>query len=157
MRTIIAVVLVAAATVTASLAAAPARAQTPAEFYRGKTLNLIIPNASGGSFDLYARLAATHLGRFIPGNPTIVPQNMPGAGGLKAATYIYRATERDGLSLATFGGFSVLEPLFGNDQANFDPLKFTWVGNMNRDVSSCAVWSAAGFDRFDDILQKEMI
>src|SRR5215470_9675172 len=73
MLRVTATLLVAAAT----LAAAPAHAQTPEEFYRGKTLNLIIPNAPGGSFDLYARLAASHLGRFIPGNPAIVPQNMP--------------------------------------------------------------------------------
>src|SRR5215472_12976277 len=64
-----------------ALASTPdiAQAQTPEEFYRGKTINLIIPNAPGGSFDLYARLVASHLGRFIPGNPSIVPQNMPGA------------------------------------------------------------------------------
>jgi tripartite-type tricarboxylate transporter receptor subunit TctC len=135
----------------------PARGDAVADFYKGKSITISIGFGPGGGYDIYARTLARHLGRFIPGNPTIVPQNIPGAGGLKAATYIYRATGRDGLSLATFGGFSVLEPLFGNDQANFDPLKFTWVGNMNRDVSSCAVWSAAGFDRFDDIFQKEMI
>ena len=135
----------------------PARADAVADFYRGKSITISIGFGPGGGYDIYARALARHFGRFIPGNPTIVPQNMPGAGGLKAAMYVYHATARDGLSLATFGGFSVLEPLFGNDQANFDPLKFTWIGNMNRDVSSCAVWAAAGFDRFDDIFQREMI
>jgi tripartite-type tricarboxylate transporter receptor subunit TctC len=65
-----------------------ARAQTVEEFYKGKTLSLIIPNAPGGSFDLYARLLASHIGRFIPGQPTIVPQNMPGAGSLIAANWL---------------------------------------------------------------------
>src|SRR5258706_8898676 len=91
MRRIASALLVATATVTAPLAASPARAQTPEEVYRGKTINLIIPNAPGGSFDLYARLAANHLGRFIPGNPVIVPQNMPGAAGMQAANYLASA------------------------------------------------------------------
>src|SRR5215475_7587847 len=81
-------------------AAQSARAQTPEEFYRGKTLNLIIPNAPGGSFDLYARLAANHLGRFIPGNPSIVAQNMPGAAGMQAANYLAGIAPKDGTTLA---------------------------------------------------------
>ena len=87
--------------VAVSIAATlPARAQTPEEFYRGKTINLIIPNAPGGSFDLYARLAANHLGRFIPGNPAIVPQNMPGAAGMQAANYLASVAPKDGTVLA---------------------------------------------------------
>src|SRR5215470_10522549 len=82
------------------LTAAPGHAQTPEEFYRGKTINLIIPNAPGGSFDLYARLAANHLGRFIPGNPVVVPQNMPGAAGMQAANYLASVAPRDGTVLA---------------------------------------------------------
>jgi tripartite-type tricarboxylate transporter receptor subunit TctC len=102
-------------------------------------------------------MLARHLGRFIPGNPAIVPQNMPGAGGLKAASYLFHAAPRDGLSLAMFGAFTGLEPLFGNDQANFDPRKFTWIGNMNRDASSCVVWNAAGFGRLSDILARQIV
>src|SRR5438094_8766044 len=89
--------LLVAASITA---AAPALAQTPDEFYRGKTISLIIPNAPGGSFDLYARLAANHLGRFIPGNPSIVPQNMPGAAGMQAANYPAGVAPKDGTVLA---------------------------------------------------------
>jgi tripartite-type tricarboxylate transporter receptor subunit TctC len=152
-------VLAAVGATTASVAAltSTACAEAVSDFYRGKSITVTIGFGPGGGYDVYARALARHLGRFIPGNPTIVPQNMPGAGGLKAASYIYHATARDGLTLATFGGFSVLEPLFGNDQANFDPLKFTWIGNMNRDASSCVVWNAAGFNSFDDIMHREMI
>src|SRR5436309_15613535 len=92
MRGLAPALVLAAALVTA----APARAQTPEEFYRGQTVNLIIPNAPGGSFDLYARLAANHLGRFIPGNPTIVAQNMPGAAGMQAANYLASIASKDG-------------------------------------------------------------
>ena len=70
------------------LCVAPARAQGVADFYKGKNLSLVIPNAPGGSFDLYARLVADNIGRFIPGHPAIVPQNMPGAGGMQAANYL---------------------------------------------------------------------
>jgi tripartite-type tricarboxylate transporter receptor subunit TctC len=78
------------------LMAGAAQAQTPEDFYRGKTLSLIIPNAPGGSFDLYARLAANHLGRFIPGNPSIIAQNMPGAAGMQAANYLTSIAPKDG-------------------------------------------------------------
>src|SRR3954468_11351736 len=100
MRTITAVLLVAAAIMASTLAAAPAYAQTPGDFYKGKTINLIIPNAPGGSFDIYARLAANHLGRFIPGNPSIVAQNMPGAAGMQAANYLAGIAPKDGTTLS---------------------------------------------------------
>src|SRR5712672_154687 len=77
-----------------------AHAQTSADFYRGKQLSLIIPNAPGGSFDLYARLTANHLGRFIPGNPSIVAQNMPGAAGMQAANYLTGIAPKDGTVLS---------------------------------------------------------
>jgi tripartite-type tricarboxylate transporter receptor subunit TctC len=144
-------------TAIAAATAASALADAVSDFYQGKSINLYIGFGPGGGYDVYARLLARHLGRFIPGNPTVVPQNMPGAGGLKAATYLFHAAAHDGLSLAMFGAFTGLEPLFGNDQANFDPRKFTWIGNMNRDASSCVVWNAAGFSRFSDITQRQIV
>jgi tripartite-type tricarboxylate transporter receptor subunit TctC len=147
-----------AAVVAAAAAAIPnARAAAVSDFYRGKSINIYIGFGPGGGYDVYARMLARHLGRFIPGYPNVVPQNMPGAGGLKSAGYLYNAAARDGLALAVFGGFTGLEPLFGNAQASFDPVRFTWIGNMNRDVSSCAVWNAAGFDTFSDIMRREMV
>ena len=137
--------------------ATSARGETAAAFYKGKTVNIYIGFGPGGGYDVYARMLARHFGRFIPGNPTVVPQNMPGAGGVKSAAYLFNAAPRDGTALAMFGGFNGLEPLFGNAQANFDTVKFTWIGNMNRDVSSCAVWSAAGFKNFSEIMQREMV
>jgi len=137
--------------------ATQARAEVVADFYKGKSSNLHIGFGPGGGYDVYARVLARHFARFVPGNPTIVAQNMPGAGGLKSATFLYNTAPRDGLALGMFGGFNGLEPLFGNAQANFDTVKFTWVGNMNRDVSSCAVWNAAGFNTFSDVMQREIV
>src|SRR5262245_48419377 len=138
-------------------AALDARADAVSDFYKGKSINIYIGFGPGGGYDVYTRMLARHFGKFVPGNPNVVPQNMPGAGGLKAASYTYHAAARDGLALAMFGGFTGLEPVFGNDQANFDPVKFTWIGNMNRDVSSCAVWNAAGFNAFSDIMKREIV
>src|ERR1700754_4659174 len=101
-------------------AAAPnARADAVSDFYKGKSINIYVGFGPGGGYDVYARMLARHFGNFIPGNPIIVPQNMPGAGGVKSAAYLYNAAPRDGLALAMFGGFNGLEPLFGNTQANF--------------------------------------
>jgi tripartite-type tricarboxylate transporter receptor subunit TctC len=152
-------VLAACAAVIAVLGAAatPAGADAVSDFYKGKSINLHIGFGPGGGYDVYARMLARHFGRFVPGNPTIVPQNMPGAGGLKSATFLYNAASRDGLALGMFGGFDGLEPLFGNAQASFDTVRFTWIGNMNRDVSSCAVWNAAGFGTFSDVMQREIV
>jgi tripartite-type tricarboxylate transporter receptor subunit TctC len=151
--------LLAACSVVITIAAGSpnARADVVSDFFQGKSVNIYIGFGPGGGYDVYTRALARHFGRFIPGNPTIVPQNMPGAGGVKSAAYLYNAAPRDGLALAMFGGFNGLEPLFGNTQANFDTVKFTWIGNMNRDVSACAVWTAAGFDAFSDIMQREMV
>ena len=148
-------VVVLAAVVMATVS--PARADAIADFYKGKSINLVIMNAPGGGYDTYSRLFARHAGRFIPGNPTVVPQNMPGAGGLKAANFIYHSAPRDGTALGMFGAFVGLEPLFGNDQANFDTVKFTWIGNLNRDAASCVVWGAAGFNKFGDTFERQIV
>src|SRR3954467_10943770 len=116
--------LLVVATIVATL---PGHAQTPEEFYRGKTLNLIIPNAPGGSFDLYARLAANHLGRFIPGNPAIVPQNMPGAAGMQAANYIASVAPREGPCIAFLVPTITLAQTLGVSSIGYDPRRLNWI------------------------------
>src|SRR6266852_4016173 len=81
--------------------ASPGRAQSPADFYRGKTLDLHISSSVGGGYDAYARMLARHIGRFIPGNPVVVPKNMEGAGGLRLANFLYNAAPKDGTTFAT--------------------------------------------------------
>jgi len=115
----------------ASLAlASPACADAVADFYRGRTVTLIVGYGPGGGYDLFARLLARHLGRYIPGNPTVVVQNMPGAGSLRATNFLYTAAPRDG---SVIGGFARDMPLLAILRANaaavFDPRKFTWLGS----------------------------
>ena len=110
--------------------AAVAQAQTPAEFYKGKTVTLIVGYGPGGGYDVYARLLAQHLGRHIPGNPTVVVQNMPGAGSLRAANFIYTNAPKDGTQIATFSrDMPLMGLLGGNANVQFDPRKFTWLGS----------------------------
>src|SRR5438034_3768688 len=115
-------------------------AQTPAEFYKGKTINLIIPNAPGGSFDLYARLAANHLGRFIPGNPSIVPQNMPGAAGMQAANYLAGVAPKDGTVLAVLVPNITLAQILGVSSIAYDTRRFNWVGRIIATTATLFTW-----------------
>ena len=130
-------------------------ADAVAEFYRGKSVALLIGFGPGGGYDTYARVLARHLGRHIPGQPTVIPQNMPGAGGLAAANFLYNVATPDGLTLATFGPFNALEPLFGHPSARFDPRKFTWIGKMDVDAGACGAWKDSGIRKFSDLQRKE--
>jgi tripartite-type tricarboxylate transporter receptor subunit TctC len=108
-----------------------AQAQTPAEFYRGRTVQLVLGYGPGGGYDAYARLVTQHIGKHIPGNPSVILQHMPGAGSLRATNYLYATAPRDGL---TIGGFARDMPFIGvlghNASVQFDPRKFTWLGSV---------------------------
>src|SRR6516165_8776983 len=109
-----------------------ASAQLPGSF-RGETINISIGYPAGGAPDLYFRVLARHYGRHIPGHPTIVAKNMPGAGTLRAANYIYNIASNDGTELANFSSAAAMEPLMDNDQARFDAARFSWIGSMNQE------------------------
>jgi tripartite-type tricarboxylate transporter receptor subunit TctC len=102
------------------------RAQTP--FYQGKTIRIIVGNISGDAYDLWARIFAQHMGKYIPGNPTIIVQNMPGAGGVIAANYVYSVAKPDGLTLGAFGPSMYFDQLAKRKEVQFDWSKFTWIG-----------------------------
>jgi len=150
-------VLSACLAVAAALASHGAAAQSVEQFYRGRTVTLTIGLPPGGGYDLYARVLAKHYGRFVPGNPTIVPKNMPGAGGLQAANHMANGALKDGTEIAMIASSAVLTPLFGDEAAKFDPKQFTWLGSMNDDVSSCGVWFTTGVTRFEDMMTKEVV
>ncbi len=116
----------------AVLLAQPAAAQTAEEFYKGKALTLVVGNGPGGGFDVFGRLLARYIGRYVPGNPSVVVQNMPGAGSLVATNYLYNVAPKDG---TTFGLIARNMPLLGllgnNSNVRFDPHKFTWLGSSS--------------------------
>jgi tripartite-type tricarboxylate transporter receptor subunit TctC len=142
---------------TLGLAAEPAAADEVADFYKGKTLQLVAGHETGSGYDVYARVLAHYLGRHVPGHPNVIVQNMVGASGLIAANWLYNVAPKDGTVLATFSASPIAEPILGNPAARFDPAKFTWIGNMDESVGTCGVSKASGITRFDDLLTRETI
>jgi len=132
-------------------------AEPVAEFYKGKSINLIIGFPPGAGYDAYGRLLARHLGEYIPGNPTIVPQNMPGAGAMKATNYLYNVAAKDGTVIGHLPSSVMMEQLFGNPAAQFQTDKFTWIGNMDQTIGTCAVWHTSGIERFEDLMTKPTV
>jgi tripartite-type tricarboxylate transporter receptor subunit TctC len=148
-----AVTRIAASAIVALSLATPARAQTAEEFYRGRTITILVGFTAGGGYDLYARLLGRHIGKHIPGNPTVVVQNMPGAGSMKATQYVYGVAAKDGLTLATVSRGMVTEPLLNG--ANFDPVKLTWLGTITSETSVCATWKTSLVKNWDDMFARE--
>jgi tripartite-type tricarboxylate transporter receptor subunit TctC len=130
-----------------------ARAQSVEEFYKGKSISLVIGFSVGGGYDLYARHLARHIGKHIPGNPTIVPQNMSGAGSLRAANFIYTAAPKDGTAFGTFARTTGINPLLQSG-ATFDGTKFSWLGSVTDDVSTCVTWHTSPVKTWKDFLEK---
>ena len=139
-----------------ALAVPDVRADPVADFYHGRTINLVVGYGAGGGYDLYARLVARHIGRFIPGNPSVVVQNMPGAGSLRAANYIYSVAPKDGTAIGAIFSGAILQPLLG-DPVQHDPSKFTYLGNANNEVFLCLARTDAPAQSFKDALSRELI
>jgi tripartite-type tricarboxylate transporter receptor subunit TctC len=138
--------------------AAPfALAQSPADFYKGRNIDLYIGYSVGGAYDLYARVIARHLGKHIPGNPIIVPKNMEGAGSLRLANWLYNVGPKDGTALGTIGRGTAFDPLLGSKGAQFQADRFTWIGSANNEVSVCVAWKTSGITKLEDVLAKELI
>jgi tripartite-type tricarboxylate transporter receptor subunit TctC len=139
----------------AAVSAASATAQTAEEFYRGKTVNVIVGYAPGGGYDLYARLLARHMSKHIPGNPSLVVQNMPGAGSMKAALYLNEVAPKDGTYFGTTARAVPLAPLLQN--AKFDGSAFSWIGSISDDVGVCLTSSRSKAKTFNDLLTGEVM
>ena len=148
---------IAAVVLLLAASASVVRAQTPEQFYKGRQLSMIVFTGAGSTYDIYARLLVRHLADHIPGKPTIIVQNMPGAGGLKAEEYIYRIAPKDGTVMGTVGRGLPFEPMLGENEGNLDPLKFTWLGSMNRDVSLAMSWLTSKVKTFEDLKQRELL
>jgi tripartite-type tricarboxylate transporter receptor subunit TctC len=146
-----------AAAIVLAMAVVAAPAQTVADFYKGKNVELYIGYSVGGGYDLWARVLARHIGQHIPGNPTIVVKNMEGAGSLRLANWLYRVGPKDGSVFGIIGRGTGFDPLLGQHAAQFDATKFTWIGSGSHEVSVCVSFEGrAGITTFDDLRTKEM-
>ncbi len=135
----------------------PVRAQDAvAQFYKGKQINIYVGSSAGGGYDTYARLLARRFGSYIPGNPTVVVQNMPGAGSNKAAAYIYSVAPRDGTAIGAIFSGAILQPLLG-DPVQHDPSKFIYLGNANNEVFLCLARTDAPVQSFKDAFSRDLI
>src|SRR5262249_28064716 len=130
----------------------PVHAQPIESFYRGRTVTVVVGYSVGGGYDAHARVLARHLGKHIPGNPSVVVQNMPGGGSLRAANYLYNAAPKDGATLGVFARGMAMEPLIGTSGTNFDARKFAWIGSGTNEVSVCATWHASKVKTWSDAL-----
>ena len=146
-----------AAAMLAIVPASAGLAQSPADFYRGKTVEIVIGYSVGGGYDIYARLIARHLGKHIPGNPKVVPKNMEGAGGMRMANWLYGAAPRDGTVIGATSRAMAFEPLLGNKSAQYDASKITFIGSANDEVSVCMAWHTSGIATFADVQARQLV
>jgi len=145
------------ATEPAKPASQPAAANAAVEaFYKGKTITVIVGNSAGGGYDLYTRLLARHMGKHIPGNPTLIVQNMPGAGSLVATNHLYNAAAKDGTVFGSVDRGIPGEQLIGTEGVQYDANKFNWIGSMNEEVSVCVARADSPVKTFDEMFSKPL-
>jgi len=135
--------------------ASPAFAQPAdgdvADFYRGKSLTIVVGHEAGTGYDFFGRMLARHIAKHMPGNPAAVVQNMQGAGGTRAANWLYNVAPRDGTVVSVFAPETALKPIFGDPAASYDPVRFTWIGNMDESVATCTVSARFAITSLDEL------
>jgi tripartite-type tricarboxylate transporter receptor subunit TctC len=132
-----------------------ASAEDVASFYKGKTLRIVVGFSAGGGYDQYARLLARHLGRHVPGNPSIVVQNMPGSASLKSVQYLDAGAPADGTLITTFNPGLITQSITTPDKVPVKFLNFAWVGNISEDFRACYTWNASGVKNWQDFLGED--
>jgi tripartite-type tricarboxylate transporter receptor subunit TctC len=140
-----------------SVAAVAAHADPVADFYRGKTVNLIIGTSSGNDYDFRGRLLARYLGRHLPGEPTIIPQNMPGVGGVKAANYLATIAPHDGTTLHMIMSNMMSSEAIGAQGVQFDTRKFFWIGNTSSTPNVTVSWYKSGVTSIEQVKTQQLI
>lgn len=148
---------VAAAAAAMTALAGGASAQSVEEFYKGKQLQVVIYTAGGSTYDMYARFLMQYMGKHMPGNPTFIPRNMPGAGGIAATQFLHRIAPKDGTVFGTVARNIPFEPLLGKPEADFDPLAFVWLGSMNRERSIALSWHTSKVKTLKDLQTQELL
>ena len=136
---------------------AAARAETPAEFYKGKTVTIITSTGVGGTYDFVARMVSRHMPRHLPGNPTIVVQNMPGGGNVLATNFMYNIAPKDGTTIATIHNAMPLHQVLDGRGVRYDAGKFNWLGSTGADNEVVFAWHTAGIKSIADVMRREVV
>jgi tripartite-type tricarboxylate transporter receptor subunit TctC len=126
-----------------------------ADFYKDKQISIVVGSAAGGGYDAYSRLLARHLVKHIPGDPSVIVQNMDGASGARAANHVYNIAPRDGTTIATVQRATLIEPVFGNQNIKIDARKFSWLGSLTTEWSAAIAGGQSGLNRLEDAFSKE--
>ncbi len=148
--------LLAALLLSAALPAATAHADAVADFYKGKSLTLVIGSLAGAGYDTLGRIVASHLGRHVPGQPNVVVRNMPGAGSILATNYLYNTADKDGTIIGLPDNNTPFEPLFGTTEAQYDSAKFGWLGSPSSETGILVVWKTVPVDSIADAKLREV-
>ena len=136
------------------LAATPALGQ---DVYKGKQVRMVIASGAGGGYDTYARVLSRHMPRHIAGNPSFVDQNMPGASGMAATNWGYKVAPKDGLAIVATYNALLLEPLFGNKSAQYDPREFEWIGSISKQQNICMTWHTSPIKTIEQAKEREIV
>jgi len=145
------------AVVTAALMTFAPAAVSQNNFYQGKTIQMVVGYSAGGGYDVFARTVARHIGKHIPGNPNVIVQNVPGAGSLVAMNQLVNTLPQDGIYIGSIARGLPYEPLFGNAQAQYDPLAVNWLGSVASEVSLCVVSTSSGIETYEDLYQRPLL
>lgn len=141
----------------AALQSQSGAAQSIEEFYKGRQINMLIGGGAGGGYDAYYRALARHLGKHIPGQPSIIPRNQPAASGLAAAAALYTTVEKDGATIAAFPNNVPMDPLFSHPGARYDALKLNWLGSIGKLQNVCATWHSSPIKSITQAREREVI
>ena len=139
------------------MAAAPSNAQSVAQFYKGKTLEVLVGTTTGGGYDGYGRLVSRYIAKHLPGEPSLVVRNMPGASGLTMTNFLYAQAAKDGTVIAIPHNNMTVEPVIGNKNARFDATKFNWLGTANKLVNTCVAWHTVPVRTAADLRSREWL
>src|SRR3954453_13089408 len=151
------VFLFSAALPVLALATSPVAAQSAAEFYRGKTITMAVGTSPGGDYDLRMRMVARHISRHIPGNPTIVPTNMPGAGQMLVANWLANVAPKDGTAIVALSQNMAVNQATGASGVKYDVRQFNWIGNTTDSPNVINSWHTSGIKTIQDVMQRELV
>jgi len=138
------------------ICAPQAKADAIADFYKGRTVTVVVSSSAAGGYDTLARAVARHMGRHLPGNPVFIVRNMPGAGGMTATNFLYNNADKDGSVIGLVQNNTPFEPLFGTKEALYDPVKFNWLGSPSSETAMVLIWHAVPVNSIAELKAREV-
>jgi tripartite-type tricarboxylate transporter receptor subunit TctC len=142
--------------VFAAIGAAGAKADSVADFYKGRAVTVVVSSSAAGGYDTLARALARHMGKHVPGNPAFIVRNMPGAGGMTATNFLYNNADKDGSVIGLVQNNTPFEPLFGTKEARYDPVKFNWLGSPSSETAMVLLWHTVPVSTLAELKTREV-